>query len=197
MSPIGLLRRYGLFGSFRLAAHYLATRIFYPDARLIRFPCYIRSDCKLRLGEHLTTGVGFRLDVFGIGEIKFGRNIEINDHVHIAVLNRVEIGDDCLIASRVFISDHNHGRFDGSSLEDVPSIPPVKRPLSSNPVCIGNKVWIGQNVCVLPGVSIGDGAVIGAGSVVTHDVPANCVAAGNPARVIRRFDAATNEWKRV
>lgn len=197
MSPIGLLYRYGLFGSFRLAAHYFATRIFYPEARLIRFPCYIRSDQKLRLGENMTTGIGFRLDVFGSGEIKFGLNIEINDHVHIAVLNRVEIGDNVLIASRVFISDHNHGRFDGNNLENAPTISPVKRPLNADPVHIGNNVWIGQNVCVLPGVSIGDGAVIGAGSVVTRDVPANCVVVGNPARVIRCFDSATNEWKRV
>jgi len=64
-------------------------------------------------------------------------------------------------------------------------------------VHIGKNVWIGESVCVLPGVTIGDGAVIGAGSVVTRDIPAQCVAAGNPARVIRQWDNATHEWKRV
>jgi lipopolysaccharide O-acetyltransferase len=197
MRLVGLLRWYGLIGIIRLIAHYIGTRIFYSEARLVRFPCYIRSVRRLRLGKCLTTGVGLRLDVFEGGEIKFGRNIELNDYVHIAVLSHVEIGDNCLIASRVFISDHNHGRFDGNGLENAPQIPPAKRPLSISPVHIGSNVWIGESVCVLPGVTIGDGAVIGAGAVVTRDVPANCVAAGNPARVIRRFDGATNEWKRV
>lgn len=55
----------------------------------------------------------------------------------------------------------------------------------ARPITIGDNVWIGGHVCVLPGVTIGDNAVIGAGSVVTKDVPANVVAAGNPCRVIR------------
>ncbi len=55
------------------------------------------------------------------------------------------------------------------------------------PITIGNNVWIGAGVSVLPGVTIGDNTVIGAGSVVTKDIPANVVAAGNPCRVIRRL----------
>ena len=57
----------------------------------------------------------------------------------------------------------------------------------AKPVWIGNGVWIGGNVTILPGVRIGDGAVIGAGAVVTKDIPAGCVAAGVPARVIREL----------
>ena len=52
-------------------------------------------------------------------------------------------------------------------------------------VTIGNDVWIGGNVTILPGVTIGDNCTIGAGSVVTHDIPANSIAAGNPAKVIK------------
>lgn len=54
-------------------------------------------------------------------------------------------------------------------------------------ITVGNNVWFGGGVYVLPGVTIGDNCVIGAGSVVSHDIPANCVAAGNPAKVIRRL----------
>lgn len=56
------------------------------------------------------------------------------------------------------------------------------------PVKIGNGCWIGGGVIILPGVSIGDGTVIGAGSVVTKDIPANCVAVGNPCRVVRKIN---------
>jgi acetyltransferase-like isoleucine patch superfamily enzyme len=57
----------------------------------------------------------------------------------------------------------------------------------SEPVIIEDRVWIGSKVVILPGVRIGSRAVIGAGSIVTKDVPPRCVAAGNPARVIRRL----------
>ena len=57
----------------------------------------------------------------------------------------------------------------------------------AEPVTIGNNVWIGGNVTILPGVTIGDNTTIGAGSVVTHDVPEGVVAAGNPAKIIKRI----------
>ena len=57
----------------------------------------------------------------------------------------------------------------------------------SLPIHIGNKVWIGANSVVLPGVTIGENSVIGAGSIVTRDIPANVIAAGNPCRVIREI----------
>ena len=57
----------------------------------------------------------------------------------------------------------------------------------ARPITVGNNVWIGGNVCVLPGVTIGDNAVIGAGSVVTHSIPPNVLAAGNPCKVIKQI----------
>lgn len=192
-----LFARYGVSGLLRLTTDLLLTKLFNNECRLLRRPLYIRFDKKKKLGIRLTTGIGARLDAFGSGFIEFGCDIQLNDHVHIASVKHVYIGDHTLIASRVFISDHNHGRFDGSALEDGPGTPPAQRPLHAKPVHIGKNVWIGESVCVLPGVTIGDGAVIGAGSVVTRDVPARCVAAGNPARVIRQWDDATHEWKRV
>lgn len=60
------------------------------------------------------------------------------------------------------------------------------------PATIGNNVWLGNNVCVMPEVTIGDGAIIGANSVVTHDIPAYCMAAGVPARVIKQMTSPKN-----
>jgi len=192
-----LIHRYGLVGTIKLALDLIQTKLFFNNCRIVRRPIYIRSDKKYTLGRNLTIGVGLRLDCFLEGIVDFGNDIQINDHVHIAAISKISIGDHTLIASRVFISDHNHGRFDSNALGEGPDTPPAQRPLHAKPVHIGNNVWIGESVCVLPGVTIGDGAVIGAGSVVTRDIPARCVAVGNPARVIRQWDDSTHEWQRV
>lgn len=194
------LKRYGFFGSLRLVRDYLFTKVFFSSARLVRWPIYLRGAKAMSLGSGFTTGVGVRLDAFPTNSkvvLVIGGDVQLNDYVHIAAIEEVSIGSGSLIASRVFISDHNHGQFHGNSPEDGPEVPPAKRPLIANPVRIGKNVWIGEQVCILPGVTIGDGAVIGAGSVVTRAVPAACVVAGNPARILRKFDAITNEWKRV
>jgi acetyltransferase-like isoleucine patch superfamily enzyme len=60
---------------------------------------------------------------------------------------------------------------------------------TAKPIRVGNNVWFGGGVKVLPGVTIGDNCVIGAGSVVTHDIPANSLAYGNPCKVVRELKA--------
>ncbi len=124
-------------------------------------------------------------------------NVAVNDMVHIAATNSVEIGNNVLIASKVFISDHNHGVYSGS-FQSAPSIPPNERPLTSDlSVTIGDNVWIGESVSVLPGARIGDGCVIGANSVVVGEIPPNSIAVGIPAKVIRTYDRSTGEWTAV
>lgn len=194
---IAALRRYGIFGALRLARDLLYTRAFYRGARIVRMPTYIRGFRHVRFGEGLTTGVGLRIDAFPEADevvVHIGAGVQVNDYVHIAAVRGVFIGEDTLIASKVFITDHNHGDFRGSEPENAPTVAPVLRPLMSNPVHIGRRVWIGEHVCIMPGVRIGDGAVIGAGAVVTKDIPENCVAVGAPARVIRRYDFASRRW---
>ncbi|WP_288273126.1 hypothetical protein [uncultured Bifidobacterium sp.] len=84
----------------------------------------------------------------------------------------------------MFITDHAHG--DSSAQQQT--MAPDDRPLySKGPVTIGDRVWICEHAIILPNVTIGDGAIIAAGAVVTKDVPPGCVAAGNPARVVRRI----------
>ena len=64
-------------------------------------------------------------------------------------------------------------------------------------ITIEDGAWIGNNVIILPGVTIGRKSIIGAGSVVTRSIPPYCIAAGSPAKVIRRFNHERNEWVRV
>lgn len=198
---IYFIRLYGWLGVLRLSCGVLFTKLFISrDARIVRMPIYIRGKRSIKFGKNFTAGTGVRLDAFPINEmpvIIFGKNVQLNDYVHIGAIESVEIGDYTLIASRVFISDHNHGLYSGRTDESNPAVPPIDRPLVSKPVKIGCNVWIGEQVCILSGVTIGDGAIIGAGSIVNKDVPARSIVVGNPAKVIRMFDENIGEWKRV
>ena len=199
-SAIDILSIYGFFGVIRLVRDFIFTKLFFSNARLVRYPWYLRGKKNIKIGHSFTSGVGLRIDAF-CQDLKhiiiIGNNVQINDYVHIGAILNICIGDNTLIASKVFISDHNHGQFDSDNLEQGPKIPPLLRPLNAKPVFIGKNVWIGESVSILPGVSIGDGAVIGAGAVVTRDIPSQCVAVGNPARILRCWDDVTHEWRRT
>ncbi len=195
-----ILRRYGWLGLLRLAFDVVLTRLSWPRSRVMRRPLYIRGRHAISIGRGFTSGPGLRMDAFPVTEdvvLEVGDDVQINDHVHLAAIERLKIGNRVLIASRVFVSDHDHGNFEGVHPDCAPDVPPAIRPLSSRPVTIEDDVWIGEGVCVLAGVTIGKGSVIGAGSVVTRDIPAGCVAAGNPARILRRFDSVSGRWERV
>ncbi len=177
----------------------LKTRLFYPRARLLRSPVFIRGRAFTNLGRSLTTGPGFRIDAFPFRSssepvVIIGDGVQINDYVHLSARLSVSIGDRAMIASRVFIGDHNHGVYSGPGEHTDPRVPPQLREDWAAPVCIEEDVWIGEGVAVLPGVTIGRGAVIGAMSVVTRDVPPYSIAVGNPARVVKRYDEASRQW---
>ena len=96
----------------------------------------------------------------------------------ISAYQRVWIGEQCVIADRVMLIDFDHNVADSEQ-------PIRKQGIYKRDVVVGSNVWIGYGVQVLRGVTVGDNAIIGSGSVVTRDIPANAVAAGTPARVIR------------
>ena len=93
----------------------------------------------------------------------------------------ITIGDDCLLGPNVQLLTPTH----------PVAIEPRRDKLEAAlPITLGRNVWLGGGVIVCPGVTIGDNSVVGAGSVVTRDIPANVVAVGNPARVIREISDA-------
>jgi acetyltransferase-like isoleucine patch superfamily enzyme len=119
----------------------------------------------------------FDIEVLG-GVLIFGKNVFMNRNVKIACMERIEIGDDCLIADSVHIYDHDH------KYDDL-NRPIKEQGYKTKLIKIGNNVWIGAKATILKGVTIGDGAIIGANAVVTKDVPANAIVAGNPALVVK------------
>ena len=156
----------------------------------------------MRIGKGFTCGLGLRMDAFPQSPTKeallrIGADVQMNDYVHIAAAKSVIIGDRVLIASKVFISDHDHGCYRGESLQDSPLIPPSKRALHCLPVVIEDDVWIGEFVAVLPGVTIGKGSIIGTHSTVTKSIPPYSIAVGSPARVMKQYSFDTKTWERV
>ena len=116
-------------------------------------------------------------------ELTIGAHCIFGSFNHISCANSIIVGDYCMTGKWVTITDNNHGRTDADSLD----VPPAHRDIvSKGPVIIGKNVWIGDKATILSGVKIGDGAVIAANAVVSKDVPAKCVVAGIPARVIAR-----------
>lgn len=191
------LRGYSIFGILEATFFYLRTKLFLKNARFIRFPIHVRGKKWIEFGDNFTSGRHNRIEAFpSAGEkvIFIGDNVQINDFNHIAAIFSVSIGSGTLIASKVFISDHNHGDYLFGGDTNSPLTLPALRPLCVAKVCIGRNVWIGENVVILPGVSIGDGSVIGAGAVLARSIPANSIAVGNPARVIKVYDNLLKKW---
>lgn len=121
---------------------------------------HVRAPLRVDYGTQLHIGAGtfvnFQLTALDVVEIRIGRNCQLGPNIQLLTpIHPLEI----------------EPRREGWE--------------AGEPITIGDDVWLGGGVTVLPGVNIGDGAVIGAGAVVTKDVPARCLAVGNPARVIR------------
>lgn len=193
-----MFRKYGIIGFIRLFVSYVYTKLFYPGARLIRLPFDIRNRKHIKLGKNFTSGFGCRLEALPLEKgkicIEIGDNVQINDYVHIGAIGSVVLGNNVLLASRIYISDHNHGSYN-EFRSDSPEIPPIERLLVIKPVVIEDNVWIGESACILPGVTIGKGAIVGALSVVTKDVPPFSIVAGVPASVIKVYNFESNMWE--
>lgn len=186
---------YSFCGYLRLVIFIIRTKFISRKARLIRFPIDIRGKQFIDFGFGLTTGRGCRLEAFSSKEKKifFGKNVQINDYVHISSMCRIDIGDNVLMASHIYISDNSHG-FYGGEYQSDPEIAPIKRDYKIDSVFIGNNVWIGEGVVIMPGVKIGNGCVIGANSTVTKNVPEYSIAVGQPAKIIKKFDFSKRQW---
>ena len=179
--------------------------IFKNNETILTNKIYVGKDCSfggtefIHLGEKIIFGDGTKLVaissfVSSIAKqefkpiIKIGSNVQVTASLQVYAMKEIVIEDNVLFASNVFISDgfHGYNRIDVAYKD---------QPISElESIHIGEGSWIGQNVVIMPGVSVGKFSIVGANSVVTKSVPAYCIAAGVPARIIKRWDFAKSEW---
>jgi len=134
---------------------------------------------KLKLGSNVTIYPGA---YFWGNEILIGNNVDIGIGTIIHSTNGVYIGDNTVIAGQCYVIDSNHGTKKGELIREQQSI------ASKDGIYIGKDVWIGAQCTILKGARINDHAVIGANSMVNSEIPANAIAAGSPARIIKYRD---------
>ncbi|MGL5429777.1 MAG: sugar O-acetyltransferase [Vibrio sp.] len=131
--------------------------------------CYIEPPLRANWGRHT----------------HLGHNVYANFNLTLVDDTHIYIGDSVMIGPNVTLATAGH-----------PIAPEYREKVAqfNVPIHIGRNVWLGANCVVLPGVTIGENTVIGAGSVVTHSIPSNVVAVGNPCRVLRPINDRDREY---
>lgn len=161
----------------------------------LRKPLFLKfNNNNIELGRNVTIDLGARIDTFSFSgrkpKIVIGDNTMISFNFSILCAEEITIGNNCLIASNVFICDENHGINPESGSY-------ISQKLQSKPIHIGSNCWIGERVSILPGVSIGDNCIIGTGALVSKSIPDNSIAVGNPCKVIKKYDFNKHLWIEV
>ncbi|RYE31002.1 MAG: acyltransferase [Sphingobacteriaceae bacterium] len=147
-----------------------------------------------------------RMDVFPFNRFEMGRNTVIEDFCTVnngvgdvligndvtigmsnVLIGPLQIGHQVIIAQNVVISGLNH------NYEDI-NLPIQAQGVRTGAITIGDDCWIGANAVITAGTTIGRHCVVAAGAVVTKSIPDFCIAAGNPARIIKRYDANQQAW---
>jgi len=166
---------------------FYSHRFFFWGNRVVMHkPDLLHQVEAIKIGDRVEIRKGARLETIGNWDQKapkiiIGDRTSIHMYFHCGASESVIIGNDVLIASRVFITDHSHNI-------DCLEFPPIRGGrLDVSPVVIEDEVWIGEGAVILKGVTVGRRAVIGANAVVTKDVLPCTVVGGVPAKLIRKL----------
>ncbi len=149
----------------------------------VRAGCHLQAAATYDAAPATTAPENARRPVLRIGD-----GTLVGRYCHITAKGRLEIGKRVLMGDGILIADHDHGF-------DDPEVAPRDQPLSApRDVTIGDACWIGDGAAILAGATLGRHVVVGANAVVRGTVPDLSVVAGNPARLVRRYDADLRKW---
>jgi acetyltransferase-like isoleucine patch superfamily enzyme len=150
------------------------------------------SQDHVRIGESAICRGIIRIENFKPGHVVIGAFTYMGDDCILSCAERIEIGRYTMLAHGVQVFDNDSHPINATERQHdylilLGHATPPRPPIATAPIIIGEHVWIGLESIILKGVRIGDNSIIAAGSVVTRDIPANVIAAGNPARVVRQI----------
>jgi len=159
----------------------------------------IPSSVKIACPENICIGDNCQFDEYThllatpSSRLVIGNNVRFaNGFAHVvASFDSITIEDDCLFAAFVQIINGNHG------YRDITRPVKEQESLSSGPIRIGRGSWVGHGSYVMGGVTLGCNVVVGCNTVVMKSVPDYCVVAGNPGRIIKRYDLSAGQWAKV
>lgn len=159
---------------------------------------YIITNCKyVHVGKNVRIKDFARIECYdrfqGITlhpRLEIDEGVIINNNFTCFVADTVHIGKNSIFAHNVMIASENHG------VDPESDLPYHAQPLITRPVYVGDNCWIGANVSILCGARIGNNCVVGANSIVNKSFPDNCMIAGNPAKIIKIYDAENHHWEK-
>lgn len=152
----------------------------------------------INIGDHTSIGRYARFHCYDnyngkkySPKIIIGNNCIFGPNVTILCADLVKIENNVAFAGYITIVNENHG------MDVENSLPFYKQDLVTSPITIGEGSWIGERTCIISGAKIGKNCIIGSGSVVNKEIPDNCIAVGNPAKVIKKWDFEESKWKKI
>jgi acetyltransferase-like isoleucine patch superfamily enzyme len=172
-------------------------RICLGEETYVRRPMICNEPHRLAIGSRCTIGPGLKVQTLDHWfEQRFDPKVEIGEDTYIGgncelvSACGIRIGKGCTLSDNIYINDAAHG------LDPRDGLMPDRPLVTKGIIQIGDGSFLGRGVTVLPGVTLGMNCVVGSGSVVTRSAPEYCMLAGNPARIVARFDLDTGQWKR-
>ncbi|WP_243295649.1 acyltransferase [Geothrix mesophila] len=164
----------------------------------VPFPHNIIGGKKIYIGDRVNIGKYSYLHAiekyrnqFFRPEILIGNDVYIGPKCYIAAVSRIQIQDGCVLSEEVYISDVAHGLDPKSGLIMEQSL------ISKGPVLIGKGCFIGLRAAIMPGVELGSHCIVASSAVVTQSYPDYSMLAGNPARLVKRYDPESGNWVKV
>lgn len=165
---------------------YIGSRLYLNKFKYLEFGnnFYLGNDCRILFVENYG-GKNYK------PSLKIGHNCTMENRFTALCADSIEIQENCLIASDVFITTENHG------INPEISENYANQPLTTKPVVIEKGCWLGEKVCILPGVRLGERSIVATGAVVTKSFPSFCLVGGVPAKLLKRYNQQTHKWEKV